>query len=57
MRCPVDREVMERRCFGTTNLLKPMPSRKASSENIGARTANRHWWVGRVYQGERETLR
>src|ERR687898_2495694 len=37
--------------------LRPERPRKASSEDRRARTANRHRWAGRAYQGGRETLR
>ena len=33
---------------------EPVLPRKTSSEPLGARTANRHRWVGRIYQGDRE---
>ena len=33
---------------------EPMLPRKTSREPLGARTANRHRWVGRTYQGDRE---
>ena len=33
---------------------EPMLPRKTPREPLGARTANRHRWVGRTYQGDRE---
>ena len=53
----VDREVMRRGRFGHPNAIDSRLPRKASSQEYTARTANRHRWAGRIYQGERETLR
>ncbi len=34
-----------------------LPRKASKCKAIGARTANRHRWAGREYQGERENLR
>ena len=52
-----DREVTRRGRFAKPNGIEARLPRKASSQEYAARTANRHRWAGRIYQGERETLR
>jgi hypothetical protein len=52
-----DREVTRRGRFAKPNGADARLPRKASSQEYTARTANRHRWAGRIYQGERETLR
>ena len=52
-----DRELMGRGRFAKPNVVESMLPRKASSQRYADRTANRHGWAGRIYQGERETLR
>ena len=52
-----DREVTRRGRFAKPNDAEAQLPRKASSQEYTARTANRHRWAGRIYQGERETLR
>ncbi len=46
IRLHVDREVMGRERASATNGADSRLPRKASSQNCGVRTANRHWWTG-----------
>ena len=45
---------LRRRTKTLVEASEPMLPRKTPREPAGARTANRHRWVGREYQGDRE---
>ena len=63
-RCAVGREAVKRashtgpraRTKRLSEAGDPTLPRKTPRELRGARTANRHRWVGRTYQGDRENL-
>ena len=48
------REVM---VWRKPKVIEPKLPRKTSSQTLRARTANRLWWVGRRYQGDRGNSR